>query len=261
MSAFSRHGDGFDSPGRGNDTPDADPPRRGWPAAAGGRENSSPPGTVLDSERGVLVPPRAIPVLGANGLFPWWQPLGQGVLAVAFGGAVAGWSNPGPEAISFLLGLWLVGAGSLRLAGAAFGAAGRSQGEAVFSALLGVVFVVSGVLCLRDPASSVILMVVVMSLAWLLTGFGDLAVGLSGQHPGRAWMSLSGVVAVSAGVGFLLLPDLLLAILVTAAVTSGIAVGLVQVAAAFGVQRASRAFLLRRGATEDPLDLHRPQQV
>jgi uncharacterized membrane protein HdeD (DUF308 family) len=183
------------------------------------------------------------------------------MLALAFGGAVMGWTDPGPEAISFLLGLWLVGAGAVRLVGAAFGVAGRSRGEAVFGALLGVVFVVAGVLCLREPASSVILLVVVMSLAWLLTGFGDLAVGLSGQHPGRAWMALSGMAAVSAGVGFLLLPDLLLAILVRAAATSGIAVGLVQVAAALGVHRASRAFLLRRGTTDDPLDLHRPQQV
>ena len=264
MSASSPRGDrAFDEPDRDRvgDVGGADLPSAGRRPDAASREGNPPGGIVLDSDRGTLVPSREMPALRADGLFPWWEPLGQGVLAAAFGCAVLGWYEPGPEAISLLLGLWLIGSGSVRIAGAAFGIAGRSHGEVVFSALLGVVFVVAGGMCLREPASSVVLLVIVLSLAWLLTGFGDLAVGLSGHHPGRTWMSLSGVAAVSAGVGFLLLPDLLLSILVTATITSGIAVGVVQACAALGVRQASRAFLLRSGTSDDPLDLQRPQRV
>lgn len=187
---------------------------------------------------------------GRADILPWWQPFSLGALAVAFGVTILSWPDIEVTACSALVGAWLLAAGVARIAGAVRTKEARGAGEIVFSALLGVLFVIGGVVCLRGLLASVMLLVVGLALAWLLTGFADLMIGLSRHHPGRGWMSVSGLLGIAAGVGFLLLPDLLLSALLPVAGKSALAVGVLQMAVALGVRHASRAYVRRHGRAD-----------
>jgi uncharacterized membrane protein HdeD (DUF308 family) len=177
----------------------------------------------------------------ATGRAPWWLSLALGLLALAFGFVLLSWPLLDVVVFQMLVGVWLLGDGFTRVAGALLVREGRGAGETIFSALVGVLLIVTAALCLRGLVTTLVLVVVFLSLKWLLTGFGDLmaAVTSVAGHPrGRGWLITSGVLAVAVGVGFLLLPELSLAGVEPVTAFSSIGVGLVQVVVAFGLRAA-----------------------
>ncbi len=87
--------------------------------------------------------------------------------------------------------------------------------------------------------TTVVLLVVLVALHWLLSGFGELMAALAGPPGGRGWQFVAGLVAVGVGVAFLLLPDLSLSTVVPMTAVSSLGAAGVQVVAAVAMRPVS----------------------
>ncbi|GAA2394962.1 HdeD family acid-resistance protein [Dactylosporangium salmoneum] len=136
---------------------------------------------------------------------PFWQLFTMGAVTLAFGIAVVVQPDATLRLLGVLAGAWLLVIGLMRLVGAL----DRKQGltQQILDGALGVILIVVGVTCLRDSAQGIIALSVIIGLAWLLSGFAALLVGLLAR--GRARLALFGLAAASILVGmvFLLWPE------------------------------------------------------
>jgi uncharacterized membrane protein HdeD (DUF308 family) len=173
-------------------------------------------------------------------LVPWWLPLTVGVLSVVFGLVV--WIWPGISLLTFavLVGLWLLVIGVSRLAGAFVHRPDRTTGQQVLSGVVGVLYVIGGVVCLRHIAVGLVLIAALVALQWLLTGVADIALGMDNQGPDRVWLIVGGVLALVLGIVFLSMPALSLSFFVVFTAISALVLGVVQIVVAVRLRSARR---------------------
>ncbi|MET9022128.1 DUF308 domain-containing protein [Actinopolymorpha sp. NPDC004070] len=174
------------------------------------------------------------------GVETWAHLAALGGWTLVFGVLVLAWPRLPVVEFQTLVGGWFFAVGTTRLATTML-VAGRARlsGETVYSALLGVLLVVSSALCLRGLVTTVVLLVVLVALHWLLSGFGELMAALAGPPGGRGWQFVAGLVAVGEGLAFLLLPDLSLSTVVPMTAVSSLGAAGVQVVAAFAMRPVS----------------------
>ncbi|MFD2079330.1 Uncharacterized membrane protein HdeD, DUF308 family [Actinopolymorpha cephalotaxi] len=171
------------------------------------------------------------------GVETWAHLAALGGWTLVFGLLVLAWPRLPVVEFQTLVGGWFFAVGTTRLATTML-VAGRARlsGESVYSALLGVLLVASSALCLRGLVTTVVLLVVLVALHWLLSGFGELMAALAGRPGGRGWQFVAGLVAVGVGVAFLLLPDLSLSTVVPMTAVSSLGAAGVQIVAAFAMR-------------------------
>ncbi|MER7004950.1 DUF308 domain-containing protein [Dactylosporangium sp. NPDC000555] len=134
---------------------------------------------------------------------PFWQLLAVGAVTLVFGIAVLVQPHATLRLLGVLAGIWLVGTGVMRLVGAFSRAHGLTQ--QILDGALGLILLVVGVTCLRDAVSGAIALSVVIGLAWLLSGFAELLLGLLAR--GRARLGLFALAAASIVVGLVFLAN------------------------------------------------------
>ncbi|MEV6926285.1 DUF308 domain-containing protein [Dactylosporangium sp. NPDC051485] len=169
---------------------------------------------------------------------PFWQLFTMGAVTLAFGIAV----TIQPDATLLLLGVlaggWLLVIGLMRLVGAL----DRKQGmtQRVLDGALGVILIVVGVTCLRDSAKGIIALSVLIGLAWLISGFAGLLVGLLAR--GRARIALFALAAASMAMGlvFLLWPEPSVQALVLLTGITALVIGTAEMVVALQWRRADR---------------------
>ncbi|GAA2755676.1 DUF308 domain-containing protein [Actinopolymorpha rutila] len=204
-------------------------PRR--PGSDNGADNGADSGSDSPS---VAQPSRRAPRPGVE---TWAQLAALGGWTLVFGVLVLAWPRLPVVDFQTLVGGWFFAVGTTRLAAAMLATRrARLSGETVYSALLGVLLVASSALCLRGLVTTVVLLVVLVALHWLLSGFGELMAALAGPPGGRGWQFVAGLVAVGVGVAFLLLPDLSLSTVVPMTAVSSLGAAWVQVVAAIAMR-------------------------
>ncbi|MCW6011036.1 DUF308 domain-containing protein [Micromonospora sp. CPCC 205371] len=128
---------------------------------------------------------------------PWvgralfWFALLAGVASVAVGILMLVWPDATLGVAAVLFGLWLLVHGVLRIAEAVM-ASWANTGSRALAGIIGVLFVVAGVLCLRDLLVSLAVVVTLIGVTWLVGGIFELAGAVTG--PGTAGERVMGAV-------------------------------------------------------------------
>jgi len=124
------------------------------------------------------------------------------------------WTGLTLVAVSVLFGVFLVVAAIYRIA-MAFENRRASTGGFAINLLVAAVLLVTGIVCLGNPAQSLTILAIIVGIGWIFDGIADLfAAGMGYTKGRRGLVALSGVVSLLAGIGFLFLPALSLAIFV-----------------------------------------------
>ncbi|HEY3751097.1 MAG TPA: DUF308 domain-containing protein [Pseudonocardiaceae bacterium] len=165
-------------------------------------------------------------------LLPWWSPLLSGALSVVFGVVVLVWPDAGLFTFAVLTGAWLVTLGVSRLVGAFYRDASTTTGQHVLSGLIGVLYIVGGVLCLRDLVLSLALISALVALQWLLAGIADVSIGIQVDGGQRVWLIVAGVLSFVLGIVLISLPGLSLAVFLVFVAAGALVMGVTQIAAA-----------------------------
>lgn len=146
-----------------------------------------------------------------------------GVLTVLAGIGVLVWPGVTLLTLAILFAIQLFVLGVFRIVGA-FAVPDTSAGMRVLAVIVGIVSVIVGVLCLRTPLQTIVVLTLVLGLFWLVNGITELVMGLAGRgEPGRGWTILSGVIGVLGGIVVLSAP-------VRSAVTLAVVLGIVLLA-------------------------------
>jgi uncharacterized membrane protein HdeD (DUF308 family) len=165
---------------------------------------------------------------------PFWRLVGVGATTVLFGAAVLAWPHATLRLLGILAGIWLLAIGLLRISGAFRGGVTVQQ---VVDGLFGVLLAAIGVACLSSTAAGTVAVSVLIGLAWLLSGFAAMLLGLFAAGRARGWLLTLGVAAIAAGVLFLAWPGLSLKVLVLLTGLSAVALGVGEVLIAVQARR------------------------
>lgn len=144
---------------------------------------------------------------GAPGLM-----VAAGVLSILIGVLVLAWPGVTIKIIAWLFAIQLIIAGVLQLI-AAFSPE-RGQGGRVLFALVGALSVLVGLLCLREPLQTALVIGLLIGAMWVIQGVVGVvdAVG-SERNEGRGWMIASAVLSIIGGVIVLVYPGASLVVL------------------------------------------------
>jgi uncharacterized membrane protein HdeD (DUF308 family) len=166
-----------------------------------------------------------------------WLRLILGVLAIAIGVAAFAWPAATVKVIAILFGINLLVTGFFRAGLLLF-----LPGYPVLYRVLGITFGVLvgfiGILCLRNLAGSLTLLLFVVALGWMLDGLVQIFLGVGGTADGgRGWSIASGLLLVLGGIALLVWPKIGLGAFIFVGATVLVFVGLAQVISAVAGMR------------------------
>lgn len=168
----------------------------------------------------------------------FWQTLTLGVVTALFGILVLAWPGETLRVLGALVGIWLIVAGVMRVAGAL--ADRHGLGRRLLTGVVGAAMVVGGVACLQNVANGVVVLALIVGLAWLMTGLSEIAIGLMTHGRARVWLTTMGVASLVAGLVFVVWPSVSLATMVLLTGISALVIGCVEIAFAFIMRREAR---------------------
>jgi len=131
--------------------------------------------------------------------------------AIVVGIMMIAWPGATVKVGAILLGAWLLVQGLVMIVRAitATGAGGTSR---TLAAVAGVLFLVAGVVCLRNLAISLAVVVTLIGLAWIIGGIVEVAAGITnpyGRSGGRRTLTIiTGALSLLVGVAVLVWPAL-----------------------------------------------------
>jgi uncharacterized membrane protein HdeD (DUF308 family) len=136
------------------------------------------------------------------------------VVAIVIGIVSLVWTGATLLAISFLFGVFLIVVAVYRVV-TAFENRRASTAGFVINLFVAAVLLVTGIVCLNSSTQSLAILALIVGLGWVFDGVADLfAAGMGYTRGRRGLVALSGIVSILAGIGFLFLPSLSLAIFV-----------------------------------------------
>ena len=142
--------------------------------------------------------------------------------------------------VAVLIGIALIVAGVLRLMDG-FTSHDASGARRAASVVIGLLAVILGLYCIRDYHFTITALAIITGLFWVIHGISDIAVGLfAGRFTGRAFILLSGVLSLCAGLIVLFWPTISLTVIVMV-----IGIWLI----VYGILAGIVAFQLRRGGS------------
>ncbi len=134
----------------------------------------------------------------------WRWILASAVATLVPGVIVLVWPDTTLHVLAVLIGLYLLVTGVIRFVGV-FGR--EEQGERLPGLLLAVLFVLAGVLCLRNPLQTVAALSLIVGAVWLVSGMLTLFTALASRDlPHRGVVVGAALLAVVAGITVLALP-------------------------------------------------------
>jgi uncharacterized membrane protein HdeD (DUF308 family) len=192
---------------------------------------------IPTTRRSESVADRSTPVVERDaGVFPWWLVLILGIVSILFGAAVLVWPHASLHVMAVLVGCWLLVAGFARIIGAFL--PGGSVGGHVLSAIIGVVLVIAGMICLRNLVTGLAVLALMVAFTWTFGGLTAIVMGTQTSGGTRVGLILLGALSVIFGLVFLFLPGLSLAGLILMTGISALAVGAGEVVVAFQLRSA-----------------------
>jgi hypothetical protein len=174
-----------------------------------------------------------------------WVGLGVGVglLSIVIGLLVIFWPGASVVVIAWLFAIQLILSGILQLVSAFKD--DRGAGWHVLMGLLGAMSILVGLLCLRAPLQTAVVLGLLIGATWVIGGVIGIVQAI-GAGPGshRAWRITSGIISVLGGAVVLVYPGLSFV-----AMTWLFAIVLVMI----GVVLLAESFVTRREGTEAPV--------
>ena len=136
-----------------------------------------------------------------------------GVVSILIGLLVLAWPGATIKVVALLFAIQLIVAGVLQLVSAF--SADRGAGGRVLFVLTGALSIVVGLLCLREPLQTALVLGLLIGALWVVQGVAGVVEAI-GNESGRArgWMIASGVLSVIGGVVVLVYPGASLVVLV-----------------------------------------------
>ncbi|MGW2832978.1 HdeD family acid-resistance protein [Streptomyces sp. NPDC001286] len=199
----------------------------------------SPDGAVPGQADGAA---RALEELGRS----WTWILASAIATLVPGVLVLVWPDETLHVLAVLIGLYLLVHGAFRFVGLF---AGQGAGERLAGLLMAVLYVLAGVLCLRNPLQTIAALSLVVGVVWLVSGILTLYTAITAEDlPHRAFVLGAAVIGILAGVVVLALPTESARALTRLLGLWLVLLGLVELALAF----AWRAALRRSGVTGGP---------
>ncbi|MFF8424279.1 HdeD family acid-resistance protein [Streptomyces sp. NPDC016566] len=134
----------------------------------------------------------------------WTWILGSAVVTFVPGVLILVWPDETLHVLAVLIGLYLLLAGAFRFV-MAF--SHEAHGERFAGVLIAVLFVLAGVLCLRNPLQTITALSLIVGLAWLASGIVTLYTAISAKDlPHRGVVLAVAVLGIVAGIVVLALP-------------------------------------------------------
>ncbi|GAA4747512.1 hypothetical protein GCM10023350_35460 [Nocardioides endophyticus] len=133
----------------------------------------------------------------------WGLVLAYGIVTLGLGIALAVWPDASVTVFTVLLAIQLIIAGIFRIS-AALSVSRDDGGVRALVGLSGGLALIVGLLILRDPLQSVLVLGMILGVFWVIAGVIDIiGAFISPPASGRGWEIFTGVVTLLAG-GFLL---------------------------------------------------------
>jgi uncharacterized membrane protein HdeD (DUF308 family) len=179
----------------------------------------------------------------------WWAPVLAGAASIVAGVLAIVWPDLTLLALALITGINLMVLGGLAI-GEAF--ADDEQANKTLGVVLGVLGVLAGIVMLRRPGDTLLVLIVILGLWLVLSGVVDLirAIVVAGDQ--RLLRALGGLVDVVVGICVLALPKLSLA---TLAVLAGLAF------VVHGVVLVVRGFRMRGMVAAAPRPAAQPERL
>jgi uncharacterized membrane protein HdeD (DUF308 family) len=128
----------------------------------------------------------------------WWA--AYGVLTVIAGVLVLAWPGITLVTLAVIFAVQLFVVGIFRVV-AAFAIPDTSASAKVLSVVVGVLSFIAGIICLRSPLQTLVVLTLILGAFWLIHGVADIVNGISGRgEAGRGWTIVGGVIGVLGGI-------------------------------------------------------------
>ena len=171
----------------------------------------------------------------------WWLALVGAVTSVVLGVMMIAWPEATLKVIAALFGIWLLLHGVVRIV-QAITATAREGSERAILGVIGILFVVAGVIALRNLLGSLAVVVTLIGLMWLIGGIAELISALTRRDAGdQGWRIGLGLLSILGALVVLVWPDLSLVTLVYVTGAWMILMGALQVALVVWARRALTA--------------------
>ncbi len=166
----------------------------------------------------------------------WKSLLAIGLVSIIMGLIVLFWPGPTLFVVAILFAIYLIISG-LFLVVSTFGAADHTGWWRLLSFVAGVLSIILGVIAIRNPAESIILLAIWIGIAWIFRGVGGLSWYSSAPDlPGRGAGIFLALVTLIAGIVLIVWPASSIGTLVWVAGILLIVVGVVEVIDAFSLK-------------------------
>jgi uncharacterized membrane protein HdeD (DUF308 family) len=183
--------------------------------------------------------------------WPWVRLL-VGVLAVVVGIAAFAWPSATVRVIGFLFGVNLIVTGFVRAVLLPF-VPGYPPFYRVLGITLGVLTGVVGIICVRNIAASVTLLLLIIAIGWLLDGLVEIFLAVDGpREAGTGWRIGAGLIMVLGAIAVLTWPKIGLGTFVFIGATILVVVGAGTMISAIRDIRTSGPGARRPGETPFP---------
>ncbi|MFD4419942.1 HdeD family acid-resistance protein [Agromyces sp. NPDC058484] len=163
----------------------------------------------------------------------------SGVVALIVGILITFWPKDSAVVLTVILGIYLIIAG-LAYAGLGIFSKGISGGARALDIILGVLFVIGGVLAVSNPTESAVVvgifLGILIGILWIVEGV--VALVQSSDSPSRGWAIFFGILSIIAGIVLLFSP------LYVVVLWWIVGIGLI----VLGIMQIVRAFTFGRGA-------------
>lgn len=144
----------------------------------------------------------------------WGLLLGYGLLTVGMGVVLVVWPESTLVVLAVLLAIQLIFAGTFRLV-SAVATSSLDGGMRALLGLTGALGILVGLLCLRSPLQTLVVIGMLIGIYWVVSGLVDIINALrSAQEGRRGWDLLLGLLSLVAGVFLIVNPEISLAALV-----------------------------------------------
>jgi uncharacterized membrane protein HdeD (DUF308 family) len=174
---------------------------------------STPDSSARHESTDALAPQPPLP--GADRIADHWGlVLAYGLVSVGLGLVLAVWPGETLVVCAVLIAIQILVSGVLRIV-MAVGGRGLDGGMRALQGLIGGFALIVGLLCLRHPVQTLLVIGILLGVWWVVSGVIDVVGALVSPVQGRrAWDVVTGVISILAG-GFLLVnPKLSLGVLV-----------------------------------------------
>ncbi|MGW0656777.1 HdeD family acid-resistance protein [Streptomyces umbrinus] len=135
----------------------------------------------------------------------WTWVLGSAIATLVPGILILVWPEGTLHVVAVLIGLYLLVTGAFRFVGTF---AREDHGERLPGLLLAVLYVLGGVLCLRNPLQTIAALSLIVGIVWVVSGILTLYTALAARDlPHRGFVLGIAVIGIVAGIVVLALPS------------------------------------------------------